>query len=107
MDTLCIPVQAEHKELRKVAIDRMALIYTGAKEVLVLDAELDQFNLRSEPPQVTDARILYSRWNNRCWTLQEGALVRYCLFQFQDSLTQVQWSSNVLRRLPRLVRRLK
>jgi hypothetical protein len=57
MDTLCIPVQPEQADLRMKAINRMALIYTGAKQVLVLDAELGQVDRRSEPRELTDARI--------------------------------------------------
>lgn len=87
MDTLCIPVQSEHADLRMKAINRMALIYTGAKQVLVLDAELRQVDCRSEPRELGDARIFCSKWNERCWTLQEGALARKCLFQFRDSAT--------------------
>ena len=85
MDTLCIPVRPEHADLRMKAINRMALIYTGAKQVLVLDTELEQVDRKSEPRELIDSRILCSKWNGRCWTLQEGALARKCLFQFRDT----------------------
>jgi len=85
MDTLCIPVRPEHADLRMKAINRMALIYTGAKQVLVLDTELRQLDRKPKPRELIDAKILCSKWNERCWTLQEGALARKCLFQFRDS----------------------
>jgi hypothetical protein len=44
MDTLCIPVRDEHKDLRSRAINQMASIYAAAVQELVLDAELMQCN---------------------------------------------------------------
>ncbi|KAF9630361.1 HET domain-containing protein [Lasiodiplodia theobromae] len=87
MDTLCIPPQQDsedRKSLRKKAIHRMALIYVSAEQVLVLDAELENFTHESSPRELTDALISCARWNARCWTLEEGALARRCLFQFKD-----------------------
>lgn len=87
MDTLCIPPRQDSEDrkfLRKKAIHRMALIYVGAEQVLVLDAELGKFSHEGSPRELTDALISCARWNGRCWTLEEGALARKCLFQFKD-----------------------
>ncbi|OCL12753.1 hypothetical protein AOQ84DRAFT_140258 [Glonium stellatum] len=84
MDTLCIPVKP-HDELKKMQIDRMALIYASARQVLVLDEELSNVNCTTEPSELLNARIVSSKWNTRCWTLQEGALARICFYQFQDA----------------------
>jgi hypothetical protein len=65
----------------------MALIYANAKQVLVLDGELGQIDLEGQPRELIDARILCSKWNTRCWTLQEGVLARVCLFLFRNSGT--------------------
>lgn len=85
MDTLCIPVKPEHKELREKAINGMSLIYAGAEQVLVLDDELRRIDAKDQPEELLHARMLASKWNSRCWTLQEGALAQKCFFQFRDA----------------------
>ena len=89
MDTMCIPVDPRHQTLRMKALHRMNLIYASAKKVLVLDQELANFDCESEPPELKHARILSSRWNTRCWTLQEAALADNVLYQFRNSAREV------------------
>ncbi|KAF4546253.1 HET domain-containing protein [Lasiodiplodia theobromae] len=94
MDTLCISPRGDSEDqkfLRKKAIHRMALIYAGAEQVLVLDAELDKLTRKGKPRELIDALISYSRWSGRCWTLEEGALARKCLFQFKDAAMEAPW----------------
>lgn len=45
MNTLCIPVGPENASLRANTINKMDLIYAGARDVLVLDPEFQQISL--------------------------------------------------------------
>ncbi|KAH7363438.1 hypothetical protein B0T11DRAFT_93717 [Plectosphaerella cucumerina] len=63
----------------------MALIYTGAAQVLVLDRDLENLSLEENTADFLVASTVTSKWNTRCWTLQEGVLARECLFQFKDA----------------------
>ncbi|KAF2838380.1 hypothetical protein M501DRAFT_1017392 [Patellaria atrata CBS 101060] len=88
MDTLCIPVGDEKTDVTEVkmkAINRMASIYAGAFQVLVLDSSL--LRCRSQSTSATEilGRIICSSWQSRSWTLQEGVLGRECVFQFADA----------------------
>lgn len=85
MDTLCIPVKAEHALLRHQAINQMASIYAAAVQVLVLDSELQQTATKSAQAVAVLSRILFSVWMGRSWTLQEGILGRECVYQFADN----------------------
>lgn len=76
-------------EIKKKAIRHMALIYAGASQVLVLDAELQTLTCEVTKGKHLDgdylaARVLCSAWMDRAWTLQEGALARQCHFRFRD-----------------------
>ncbi|KAH8725095.1 hypothetical protein GQ44DRAFT_759811 [Phaeosphaeriaceae sp. PMI808] len=87
MDTLCIPPAEEGTpdfELRLDCIDRMASIYASAQRVLVLDYGLQQVRLGACLHAEVLAHLICCAWNQRCWTLQEGALGRYILFQLSD-----------------------
>jgi hypothetical protein len=83
MDTLCIPVKHEHKDLRDASIAIMASIYQGATGVLVLDAEISSVTLNGLTEAI--AHILLSVWMCRIWTLQEAALARSCIFAFANN----------------------
>jgi hypothetical protein len=89
MDTFCIPTfrPNDHNatSLKSRAISRMALVYAGAKRVLVLDSGVQ--NLRFEALKNgwnndvdIAAQILTSGWMGRSWTLQEAVLARSCFF---------------------------
>nr|OQO32311.1 hypothetical protein B0A51_00370 [Rachicladosporium sp. CCFEE 5018] len=84
MDTLCIPTRPEDETFRARAIDRMNLVYAVADKVLVLDAGLENARIGASEMAETAARIAFSTWMSRSWTLQEGVLARDCFFQFND-----------------------
>lgn len=86
MDTLCIPVGDENALLRADAINKMDLIYAGARDVLVLDPELQQIPLEGLPQEEISAHILCSPWMTRCWTLQEARLSSNWYAQFADGI---------------------
>lgn len=86
MDTLCIPVGLENASLRANAIKRMDLIYAGARDVLVLDPELQQISLEGLPQEEISAHILCSPWMTRCWTLQEARLSSNWYARFADGI---------------------
>lgn len=100
MDTLCIPVNSEHKGLRLMSIDMMASIYAAASCVLVLDSELLSLRTSGLPKTELFAHILSSIWMCRSWTLQEGVLSRDCAIQFEDRtviLSEFNLNSEVYR----------
>lgn len=86
MDTLCIPVGLENASLRANAINKMDLIYAGARDVLVLDPELQQISLEGLPQEEISAHVLCSPWMTRCWTLQEARLSSNYYAQFADGI---------------------
>jgi Heterokaryon incompatibility protein (HET) len=83
MDTLCVPVEPQHKEHRQTAIRRMRDTYARAKKVLVLDSEI-QSGSREAQFLECSARIFTSSWLRRLWTLQEGVFANDICFQFRD-----------------------
>ena len=86
MDTLLIPVGEANASLRNKAIQSMALIYARAKNVLVLDAELQNISLQGIPLEQASAHVLSSSWMTRCWTLQEACLSGNWVVQFKDGI---------------------
>ena len=86
MDTLLIPVGEENATLRNKAIQSMALIYARAKNVLVLDAELQNISLHDIPLEQACTHVLSSSWMTRCWTLQEACLSGNWVVQFKDGI---------------------
>ncbi|KAK5941534.1 hypothetical protein PMZ80_006813 [Knufia obscura] len=104
MDTLCIPVRAEHESLRLAQIDKMASIYRGAVSCLVLDGELmateacfdatvnhGSTGLANPPGRAslnleTRARVACSVWMSRSWTLQEACLPPILGIQFSNDV---------------------
>ena len=85
MDTLCIPVDPKSSNLRIRAINKMDTIYAHAREVLVLDTEVQRLSISETHPSELMARLAYSSWMGRSWTLQEGAIGRATYFQCADS----------------------
>ncbi|ETS80710.1 hypothetical protein PFICI_08239 [Pestalotiopsis fici W106-1] len=96
MDTLCIPVAcasntpdqvARINALKQRAIHHMNMVYYGATtHAMILDAQLRKISLTGAPKCEIAARIAFSHWNSRCWTLQEGALGSTWLVKFSDGL---------------------
>ncbi|KIW67659.1 hypothetical protein PV04_06891 [Phialophora macrospora] len=83
MDTICIPVGAENKPYRKIAIAMMARIYQRSTSVLVLDAWLQKTSVRASIPDRV-ARLYVSSWLHRLWTVQESVLGDKLYIQFSD-----------------------
>ncbi|KAK4942754.1 hypothetical protein LTR10_017514 [Elasticomyces elasticus] len=107
METLCIPVKARDEfdpsveELKIRAIRHITPIFQAANHVLVLDKELEQLQLKSpdedrmtpvqivENEEILTSRILGSKWLQRAWTLEEGALARQLHFKVAGDRTVV------------------
>lgn len=66
------------------AINKVDLIYASARDVLVLDPELQQISLEGLPKEEISAHILCSPWMTGCWTLQEARLSSNWYAQFAD-----------------------
>ncbi len=73
IDTLCIPVDPEYKAMRKLAIGRLATTYRQARQVLILDADLQRCSKRCSKTEMA-TRIVCSGWMKRLWTLQEAVM---------------------------------
>ncbi|KAI1141814.1 hypothetical protein F5Y05DRAFT_373862 [Hypoxylon sp. FL0543] len=84
IDTLCVPVGKSKESLRIQAINKMASVYVGASHVLVLDYELQQLRLDTQPLADHMASIISCNWSSRNWTYQEGTLSTRCYFQYAD-----------------------
>ena len=90
MDTLCIPVDPKSSDLRTKAINKMDAVYAHAREVLVLESEIQRLNIKETHPCELLARLAYSSWMGRSWTLQEGAIGRATYFQCADGAMTLQ-----------------
>lgn len=88
IDTLAIPVKHQYSELRRKAIKDMHLMYIDATYTVVLDAGLMTQN-RGNSYAETAMKIATSFWMTRLWTLQEACLSRRLLFNFSDTLVDV------------------
>lgn len=69
------------------ALNAMGQVYRKALAVLVLDAGVYSIELAgkdAEMPEITAARIAFSRWMTRGWTFQEAGLAERLFFRFQD-----------------------
>lgn len=86
IDTLCIPVGLENASLKARAISKMDLVYAGARDVLVLDPELQQISIGGLSQEQVSAHILCSPWMTRCWTLQESRLSSNWYAQLADGI---------------------
>ena len=92
MDTLCIPVDPKSSDLRMKAINKMDAVYAHAREVLVLDSEAQRLSISETHPSELLARLAYSSWMGRSWTLQEGAIGRVTYFQCADGAMTLERS---------------
>ena len=86
MDTFCVPVGQTFRSARKMAINSMAEIFSGADAVLVLDPELRKLNYHEMGPEQSFAHVIRSSWMSRCWTLLEASLSKSWHVQFNDSV---------------------
>ena len=105
MDTLCIPVGLETSDLRMKAINKMDAVYAHAREILVLDTEIQKLSINHTHPCELLTRLAYSSWMGRSWTLQEGAIGRAAYFQCADGAMTLERSKSefVQQSLPSLV----
>ncbi|EXJ71669.1 uncharacterized protein A1O5_05477 [Cladophialophora psammophila CBS 110553] len=85
IDALCIPVKADDgdakdsNELRWQAIAKINPVFAGANRAIVLDSEImEHVRVKSSESCEFSARLLFSTWMGRCWTLNEGALSPLC-----------------------------
>ncbi|KAJ5462833.1 hypothetical protein N7475_007777 [Penicillium sp. IBT 31633x] len=91
MDTMCIPVDPAHHELRSTAIKGMKDVYERAFRVLVLDSDIQECSMRGYTQSFM--RIRMSAWMRRLWTLNEGALANRLCVKFADGILDVQAAS--------------
>ncbi|KAF2230014.1 hypothetical protein EV356DRAFT_520234 [Viridothelium virens] len=77
------------ESLKRKAINRMGLVYAAASATLVLDAELQRSCSVNSSNIYNLARVLFSPWSTRGWTLQEGGLAESCSFQLSDGICNV------------------
>ncbi|KAI4190104.1 MAG: hypothetical protein LQ346_004989 [Caloplaca aetnensis] len=94
MDTLCIPVDPQHRDLRVKAIGAMALVYAAAERCLVLDPELQHISMKGLDAVQVNAHVLCSTWLTRSWTYQEARLSRAWYIQFADGLYNPNSAAN-------------
>jgi hypothetical protein len=89
MDTICCPVAPP--ETRSKVVSQMRDIYTGADQVVVIDAWLAGTKEQASPRTVAEVcmRIVVSDWNSRLKTLQEGALAQRLQVAFGSSLVDL------------------
>lgn len=71
MDSLCIPLDPIHEDLRNKAILRMKQTYQQATSVLVLDADMLSLSPDLDMRE-TVVQLVLSGWMQRLWTLQEA-----------------------------------
>ena len=88
IDTLAIPIGNEHQDERRKAIQSMHIMYTRATCTIVLDAGLMTQDRGSSYAE-TAMKIATCYWITRLWTLQEAYLSKRLLFNFADTLVDM------------------
>ena len=83
IDTLCIP---RDENVKKLAINTMARVYSTASIVLVLDSTLRTVDVGTSSATRVLLQIITSPWSYRLWTLQEALLARELIFAFRNGL---------------------
>ncbi|KAJ5823982.1 hypothetical protein N7447_006322 [Penicillium robsamsonii] len=96
IDTMCIPVAPEHRELRSKAIKEMKAVYERAFRVLVLDSDIQECSTRGYTQSFM--RIRMSAWMRRLWTLNEGVLANRLCVKYADGIMDVQATSESYRK---------
>ncbi|KAJ5691736.1 hypothetical protein N7488_012471 [Penicillium malachiteum] len=98
LDILCIPAKAKGQEdLRRQAIERIPVVFSGARKVLIFDSEMMRSRLGASKPVEVIGRFLGCNWPTRGWTYQEGAHSFPAMIQLSDcamnarSLEHLHW----------------
>jgi len=89
MDTICVPVGEENRNLRKEAIRNMRRTYQDASRVLALDSSLMAVS-RDSPVIELYIRLKLSSWMRRLWTFQEAILAKDIYIQFSDDTRTIR-----------------
>lgn len=94
LDTMCCPVASvEHRQSCLILMEQ---IYREADAVLILDAQINCFQKTDLDSLEICARVVFSRWAQRLWTLQEGAMAKELWIQFADGAVDLdQVMSNI------------
>ena len=82
LDTLCCPVDSD--EHRKKCLLLMRKIYQDATYVLIVDLLLSQYKRNELTSVEICARVIFSGWARRLWTMQEGLLAKRLWVQLND-----------------------
>ncbi|KAK4553489.1 hypothetical protein LTR86_009546 [Recurvomyces mirabilis] len=82
LDTLCCPVSSPRH--RSSCLMLMRQIYQKATLVLTLDTQIAHYDASDLDSVEICARVLFSGWTRRLWTLQEGALAGSLWIQLKD-----------------------
>lgn len=100
IDTLLVPTEKGVE--KRLALSRLFNYYREADMVLVLDSDLLQASrFCSKEEQM--ARVFFSTWMRRLWTLEEGILSRDRLvFQFRDGIVSMKHLLDIADIAPRL-----
>ncbi|RDW77860.1 hypothetical protein BP5796_05712 [Coleophoma crateriformis] len=80
LDTLCCPIGPPWA--KAISLQKIQNVYRGAAGVLVLDSSLRPYPVGTMSALEVMARIFNSSWMRRLWTLQEAALAKALVFQF-------------------------
>ncbi|KAL6718132.1 hypothetical protein ACLMJK_004219 [Lecanora helva] len=87
IDSLLVPVGKGAE--KKIALSSLCEYYRAAEKVLVLDSDLMQASRACTEEELL-ARVLYSTWMRRLWTLEEGILsYKNLVFQFRDGIVNL------------------
>ncbi|KAI1374170.1 hypothetical protein F4677DRAFT_461708 [Hypoxylon crocopeplum] len=84
IDTLCVPVQKQFKDLRKKCIQDMRRIYECSCSVYVLSS-LRNIATTAKGPERQIAEV-FNNWDRRLWTYQECIMARKRLIQYADKI---------------------
>jgi hypothetical protein len=103
LDTLCVPVNKKFAKHRQLAIGRMAQTYAGARQVLVLDPDLQQIHVPSAREHVSYLpQIGISSWMARSWTFQEGGIAPELYVRFANRLVGLDEDDQTSLNLPQM-----
>ena len=97
IDTLCVPVRRDAREVRQQALRGLRHVYRDADKVLILDQELQGIlldQLSWKRPQNDRTQVMFrfamSSWNSRLWTLEEGRLATDLYLVLKDGIIRAK-----------------